>query len=353
MSDYKYHLGIDLHRRTSYWTLMDDERNILWKKNIETSKKAIEDSLKNIGIDAREIHCALEPVSGWGWYGDILEEHGVKVNLVDVYKSKLIAGTKLKNDKVDSKILAEMLRSDFLPTAYYAPKETRNLREFVRSRAFLVRLRTRIRNRIHMMLQKQGIICPWTDLFGKAGLLWLKEQKLSEGSLKELSSLLLFFKELTLHIAERDKACLQKVTMSRELKILTSIPGVGAITALTMMAEIGDYKRFSHPNKLASFAGLVASSYSSGGANRFGHITHRGSVWLRTALVESTGKVSKKWGYLHTFYSILRERKGNKIARVALARKILTLSWHLVINDEMFNPLGHRDSVKTEISHIS
>ena len=298
---------------------MDDERKILWKKNIETSKKAIEGSLQDMGIPAKEIHCAIEPVSGWGWYGDILEKKGVKVNLVDVYKSKLIAGTKLKNDKVDSKILAEMLRSDFLPTAYYAPKETRDLREFVRSRAFLVRLRTRIRNRVHMMLQKHGIICPWTDLFGKAGLRWLQDQKLGEGSLTELKSLLLFFRELTLHIVERDKACTEKVTESKELKILTSIPGVGAITALTMMAEIGDYKRFSHPNKLASFAGLVASSYSSGGTSRFGHITHRGSVWLRTALVESTGKVSKKWGYLYDFYTTLRERKGNKIARVALA----------------------------------
>lgn len=329
---------------------MDDQKNILWKRNIETSKKAIEDSLKNIGIATKEIHCAIEPVSGWGWYGDLLEEKGVKVNLVNVYKSKLIAETKLKNDKVDSRILADMLRSDFLPTAYYAPKETRDLREFVRSRAFLVRVRTRIRNRIHNMLAKHGIICPWTDLFGKAGLLWLKEQKFGEGSLKELASLLVFFRELTLHINERDKVCLQKVTVSRELKILVSIPGVGAITALTMMAEIGDYKRFSHPNKLASFAGLVSSSYSSGGIYRFGRITHRGSVWLRTALVESTGKVSKKWGYLYDFYKKLRERKGNNIARVALARKILILSWHLVMNDKLFDPVGHRDSVKTEIS---
>ena len=130
MSDYKYHLGIDLHRRTSYWTLMDNDRNILWKKNIETSKKAIEDSLKHIGIDAREIHCAIEPVSGWGWYGDILEAKGVKVNLVDVYKSKLIAGTKLKNDKVDSRILADMMRSNFLPTTYLSPKKKKKLLHF-------------------------------------------------------------------------------------------------------------------------------------------------------------------------------------------------------------------------------
>ena len=197
MNTYKYHLGIDLHRRTSYWTLMDNERNVLFKKNMPTSKDAIDQAIQSIGVAPKEIQAAIEPVSGWGWYSELLEEKGLKVNLVDVYKSKLIAGTKLKNDKVDSRILADMMRSNFLPTAYLAPKETRNLREFMRARAFLVRLRTRIRNRIHMMLQKHGIICPWTDMFGKNGLCWLKEQKLGAESIKELESLLLFFRELS------------------------------------------------------------------------------------------------------------------------------------------------------------
>ena len=175
MQKFNYHLGIDLHRRTSYWTLMDNERNILWKKNMATSEDAIDAAVRDISIAPKEIQAAIEPVSRWGWYGDQLEARGFAVRLVDVYKSKLIAGTKLKNDKVDSKILADMMRSDFLPEAYRAPKETRDMREFMRSRAFLVRLRVRIRNRIHMMLQKHGIICPWTDLFGKSGLMWLKE----------------------------------------------------------------------------------------------------------------------------------------------------------------------------------
>lgn len=353
MNTFKYHLGIDLHRRTSYWTLMDNDRNILYKKNMPTTKEAVDQAIADIRIDPKEIQSAIEPVSGWGWYSELLEEKGLKVHLVDVYKSKLIAGTKLKNDRVDSKILADMMRSDFLPTAYLAPKETRDLREFMRARAFLVRLRTRIRNRIHMMLTKHGIICPWTDMFGKSGLLWLREQKLDVVSARELGSLLVMFRELSLHIADRDKSIASDVKESREALILTSIPGIGGITALTMLAEIGDYKRFPSPEKLASFAGLVSSSYSSGGVNRFGHITRRGSVWLRTALVESTGKVSKKWGYLHAFYTKLRERKGNKIARVALARKILTLSWHLVMNNQAFDPLGHRDSVKTGTSHFS
>ena len=332
---------------------MDNERNVLYKKNMATSKEAIDQALQAIDLPTQEIQSAIEPVSGWGWYSELLQEKGLKVNLVDVYKSKLIASAKLKNDKIDSRILADMMRSDFLPTAYLAPKETRNLREFMRSRAFLVRLRTRVRNRIHAMLVKHGIICPWTDLFGKSGQIWLKEQKLEEIYQKELKSLMILFQELSLHILDRDRLCATRVKDSEEAKILGSIPGIGHITALTMLAEIGDYKRFPSPEKLASFAGLVSSSYSSGETYRFGHITHRGSVWLRTCLVESTGKVSKKWGYLYDFYVKLRERKGNKIARVALASKILKLSWHLVMNNQMFNPLGRMDSVKTGTSQLS
>src|SRR3989344_5455851 len=351
MQKFKYHLGIDLHRRTSYWTLMDDERNILWKKNMATSGNAIDAAVRDIAVDPKEIQAAIEPVSGWGWYGDELEARGFTVHLVDVYKSKLIAGTKLKNDRVDSLTLADMMRSDCLPTAYRAPETTRDLREFMRHRAFLVRLRVRIRNRIHMMLQKHGIICPWTDLFGKSGLLWLKEQQLGDVYKRELASLLGLFKELSLHVAERDRECLALAGKSKEAQTIMTIPGIGVVTSLTMLAEIGDYARFPSPEKLASFAGLVSSSHSSGEKLRFGHITHRGSVWLRTALVESTGKVSPKWGYLHDFYSHLRERKGNKIARVALARKMLVLSWHLVTKAQMLNP-RRTDSVKTEIPNF-
>ena len=126
-----------------------------------------------------------------------------------------------------------------------------------------------------------------------------------------------------------------------------SIPGIGVITSLTILAEVGDFSRFLSPDKLACYAGLVSSSYSSGERTRLGHITHRGSVWLRTALVEATATVNPKWGALHDFYARIKERKGSKVARVALARKMLTLSWHLVNSDQFYKPsVGHSDSVK-------
>jgi len=332
---------------------MDDERKVLWKKNIPTSKEAALSAIKEIGLPVADMQSAIEPVSGWGWYGEVLEEAGLKVHLVNVYKAKLISGTKLKNDKVDSKILAEMLRSDFLPTAYLAPRATRDLRAFIRGRSFLVRLRTRVRSRVHAILTKHGLLCPWTDLFGKQGLLWLKAQQLLSPHKEELLQLLAVYQELSANIDTSNRACAEALATSKEAQLLVTIPGVGPVTALMIVAEVGDFHRFPSPEKLACFAGLIPSSHSSGERDRFGHITHRGSVWLRSALVESTGKVSPKWGYLKTLYDTIKEKKGTNIARVALARKILMLSWHLVTKNQTWNAKGGGDSVKTETSHIS
>jgi transposase len=293
------------------------------------------------------VEAAIEPVSQWGWYGDCLAEKGMTVRLVDVYKTKLIAGTKLKNDKVDALALAELLRSDFLPTAYRAPEKTRDIREFMRHRAFLVRLGARIRGRVHQILWKHGIISPWSDLFGIRGQQWLGKLTLRSPYKEEREELTAMWKDLSERLALRNKTCEELTARNPKAGLLMSIPGIGIITSLTILAEVGDFSRFSSPDKLACYAGLVSSSYSSGERTRLGHITHRGSVWLRTALVEATATVNPKWGALHDFYSRIKEKKGNKVARVALARKMLTLSWHLVKTDTFYTAsVGHSDSVK-------
>jgi transposase len=347
MNNFKYHLGIDLHRKTSYWTLIDNERKVLYKRNLITSLEGIEQGLREMEISPDLVEAAIEPVSQWGWYGDALAKKGCEVRLVDVYKTKLIAGTKLKNDKVDSLALAELLRSDFLPTAYRAPEKTRDMREFMRHRAFLVRLRARIRGRVHQILWKHGFISPWSDLFGIKAQLWLNDLSLRSPYKEERGELTEMWKRLSEQISLHDRSCKEMVVRSQTAGLLSSIPGIGVITSLTILAEVGDFKRFKSPDKLACYAGLISSSYSSGENTRFSHITHRGSVWLRTALVEATATVNPKWGALYDFYSRIAEKKGSKVARVALARKMLTLCWHLVQKDQFYKTsVSHSDSVK-------
>lgn len=347
MQSFKYHLGIDLHRKTSYWTLIDEERKVLYKRNLPTTKEGIEQGIADMGIAPAQVEAAIEPVSQWGWYGDELANKGVTVRLVDVYKTKLIAGTKLKNDKVDALALAELLRSDFLPTAYRAPEKTRDMREFMRHRAFLVRLRARIRGRVHQILWKHGIISPWSDLFGIKAQQWLGKLELRSPYKEEREELTGMWKDISERLALHNRTCEELTARNTQAGLLMSIPGIGIITSLTILAEVGDFGRFPSPDKLACYAGLVSSSYSSGERTRLGHITHRGSVWLRTALVEATATVNPKWGALHDFYQRIAEKKGSKVARVALARKMLTLSWHLVKTDQFYKAnIGRSDSVK-------
>jgi transposase len=347
MHSFQYHLGIDLHRKTSYWTLIDGERKVLYKKNLPTTKEGIEQGIKEMEIAPALVEAAIEPVSQWGWYGDCLAEKGMTVRLVDVYKTKLIAGTKLKNDKVDALALAELLRSDFLPTAYRAPEKTRDMREFMRHRAFLARLRARIRGRVHQILWKHGIISPWSDLFGIKAQQWLRKLTLRSPYKEEREELTAMWRDISERLALHNRTCEEMGTRNLQAGLLMSIPGIGIITSLTILAEVGDFSRFSSPDKLACYAGLVSSSYSSGERTRLGHITHRGSVWLRTALVEATATVNPRWGVLHDFYQRISEKKGSKVARVALARKMLTLSWHLIKTDQFYKTsVGRSDSVK-------
>jgi transposase len=333
---YTHHLGIDLHKEFGYWTLMNDEKQVLFKGKVVTKEESVKKAVASLGVPPESVQCAIEPVSQWGWYSDILADQGLHVKLVDVYKSKLIAGTKLKNDKVDSRILAELLRSNFLPEAYLAPKETRELRELLRWRIFLTRIRARLKNRLTAMVFHHGLICPKADMFGKSGRVWLEEQKLSPLHSEERQSLLRVFDSITPEIDKASTFIKEKAEADETTKILMTIPGIGAFTAMVMMAEIGTFERFPSPEKLSCFAGLIASSYSSGGKLRFGRITKRGSPHLRWAMIEATNTVRPSWGHLYDFYSRIKVKKGGKVARVALARKMLSIAWILVKKKEPF-----------------
>jgi len=175
---YRYHLGIDLHKRFAYWVLLDEEKKSLWRGRVETDADAVRKALGRLGIERSETHAAIEPVTEWGWYADLLRAEGFHVRLVDTYRASITAKMRLKNDKVDAMALAELLYANYLPEAYLAPKETRDLREFMRNRIFCVRIRARTKNRIHTILARHALLCPWTDLFGTSGRAWLMEQEL-------------------------------------------------------------------------------------------------------------------------------------------------------------------------------
>lgn len=241
---------------------------------------------------------------------------------------KAIASARLKNDKVDAAILAHLLRADLLPEAWIAPQPVREQRAVLRHRAQLVRLRTLIRNRIHAVLADHG--CDrGSSNWSAPGRRWLDELPLPTASRMVVANMLETIDALQVVIDRVDAQLAETAKADPRVKALTVLPGVGRLTALTILAEVGDVNRFPSARKLASWAGLTPTVRGSDRTVRYGHISKQGDPWLRWILNEAA-PTAKRSPQFVAHYEQIAHRRGKKIATIAIARKLLTHAYHLL-----------------------
>lgn len=330
-----YTLGIDLHKKSSVWMLIDEQRTELWKENVLCHPDHITIAVKNIPVPLTEIQVAIEPVAGWRWVSKMLEDNGMDVHIAHPRKIQLIAKSTKKTDTEDARTLANLLLAGYFPEAHKSSDEIYQLRLLLRERTFIIRQRTSIKNQLHGIATTQGLheIKSGNPLFKKG-----KEDILKGNNfiLKQLHHLVEDFEK---RVAPFDERLLSILSQYPIAKLLMTFPGVGIITALTIIAEADDFTRFSSGKKLASFAGLVPRQRSSGEVVRYGSITHAGSASLRTALVETAmriraGNAPELYAFIHRLTPIC----GAKKARVALARKILCIMWKMVTTNTAYTP---------------
>jgi len=157
-------IGIDVHRRRSQIAIIDEHGELTLSRRIVNDPGTFKELLGD--PDAR--HVALKATYGWEWLADLLEEAGYDVHPAHPLRTRAIAAARVTTDAVDAPTLAHLLRTGLLPEAYIAPAELRDLRELLRHRAVLTRMRTAVKNRVHAQLARHGIRHAHTDLFGKA-----------------------------------------------------------------------------------------------------------------------------------------------------------------------------------------
>jgi transposase len=274
----------------------------------------------------------LEATGNWSYMYDVLAEGVEEVVLAHPKQVKAIAAAKIKNDRIDATTLAHLARAKLVPTSYAPPLEIRELRDLVRHRARLVKERTRHKNRIHHILARYNLHSPYSDLFGKGGRAFLEkiQDQLSATHQLLLDNYLQLVDSLGERLKPVDKALRAWAKADPRASLLTTMPGVGVYTAAVIVAEIGDVTRFPGPKQLCSFAGLVPSTRSSDGHIRHGRITKEGSPWLRWVMVLAAQKGPAASPRLADFYNRLLQRSGKKTARVALARKMLTIVYYML-----------------------
>jgi len=275
---------------------------------------------------------AFEAAFGWGWLVRLLEDYGFDPHLVHPLRCKAIASARLKNDKVDAAILAQLLRADLLPEAWIAPPAVRQLRALLRPRASLVRLGTQLRNRIHAVAADHGYdrsASYWTG----PGRGWLAELDLPAASREIVTDCLAVIDGLAPLIERIDGEVHAHAKADPRVKVLRTLPGVGEFTALVMVAEIGDINRFPSARKLAAWAGLTPTVRGSDVKVRHGHISKQGSAWLRWVMNQAAQTAKRSPDFAATYASIAK-RRGKKIATIAISRKLLTRAWHLLAEME-------------------
>ncbi len=282
-----------------------------------------------------EDHVVLESTSLTWAIAELLAQHAGKVTVSNPMRTKAIASAKVKTDKVDARVLAQLGAADFLPEVWAPDEQTRALRRRIAHRASLVKQRTRLRNQVHAVLARNLIELDVTDLFGKKGRRLLAAVELVEHERDQVDSALRLHDALDAEIERAERTLARHALDSEQVRRLMTIPGVGSITALSIVGVIGDVDRFPSPRHLVGYLGLDPRVRQSGERKaRHGHISREGQAHARGLLIEAAHSAIRTPGPLRAFHARLKDRRGSQVALCATARKLAVLCWHLLTQGE-------------------
>ncbi len=360
--------GVDVHNKFIMATILSSD-GLKLQNRFETS---LNDLLKFKGW-LKENGChkvALESTGNYWLPIYHVLEGSVNFILANAYQIKHIPGR--KTDTLDSEWIAEICLKNLISPSRIFTQDHRELRSLTRARESLIKVRTKIKNRVTHELEAACIKLSSVvaDVFGKSGrhivdgllngmdlekilesipsgrvrknkeeIRGIIQANLSPSQIFLLRSHLNMIDALTKQIKEIDAKISDQISLRNEdMKIALSMPGMGFISASTILAEIGDFRDFSSANKLAAYCGLVPSVYQSAGKLINGHITKHGSPHIRRIIIEVAHAIilTKKLSKLKKFFLRIKARRGAKIGIVALARKVLCILYHLLIRRESY-----------------
>src|SRR5512132_4306981 len=264
------------------------------------------------------------PTAGAGWWS-CWRSSGLEPHLVHPSRCTAIASARLKNDKVDARTLAQLLGADLLPEAWIAPPEICDLRALLGHRASLVRLATGLKNRVHAVGADRGITPP-LSLWATPGRGWLAALELPPTHARSSRTAAGCWTPWPGRSPAWRGEIAALAKPDPRVQALMALPGVGELTVMTLLAEIGDIGRFPTARKLCAWAGLTPQVRNSDRNLRHGHITKQGSPWVRWILQEAA-QTAKRSPLFADTYGQLARRRGTNIATVAIARRLLARSF--------------------------
>ena len=337
-------VGIDVHKKRCQVCLKDDRGRMVEELTVPNSTEGAF-QLAKLLEGYEEARIVLES-TGNLWvriYDTLNQQPGFKVVLANPNKTRIIAEAKIKNDRMDARVLADLVRADLVAESYVPSKEIREQRALLRQRRALVEDTVTIKNRIHNLLDKYDLRSDLTDIFGKQGREWLRslqlpsiERTILDVNLKQLESLEALIETLTVKIAK-------EAINQPDVKLLMGFTGIDYYSAMLLVNEIGPIDRFPSAKKLVSYAGLAPGIRQSASHTVHGRITRDGNKYIRWILIEAAQNAYRFDPKLRGFYLRVAAKRGHQKAIAAVARKMLVSIYHVLKRQEVYH--GQRDDL--------
>jgi transposase len=333
------YVGLDVHKGFTTMGLFDPATGELEHLgNVSTGRKELCQALARLPAPRTVV---LEAGRKSHWVAAMVEPCADQVWIVDPLEVRRLQGRKPKTDRRDAAALARWAAQGALTPLWRPEAKTLDLRELTRGRATVVRMETKIRNMIRSLCARHGQEPPQGDLLSEKLQAWLEQVKFDGYAGKVLEVLRGLLPVLRAAAASLQQPLEQEAQAHPQARRLMTIPGIGPVLGLTMAAEIGEIDRFASPANLRSYSGLCPRVSASGGRTHTGPLTKSGNRWLRWGAVLGAQQIANKSKVDPRLKRLLNRvafRHGRNPAKVAVARALLDLIWHLLTQEEDWRP---------------
>jgi transposase len=334
-------VGCDYHPGFQQIAFVDTETGELQERRLGHREEA-ERFYRELAARGVAVHVGMEASGHGRWFERLLAELSMELWIGDAAEIRTKRVRKQKTDRQDAQLILKLMLKDDFPRIWVPNWENRDLRQLLWHRHRMVQARTRIMNQLQAVALNEGLRCK-KRLWREAGRAQLESLALASWASRRRHDLLELLDRLNPPITELSQAIEQEVEKCPEAQRLMTHPGVGSLTALAFVLIIGRAERFGCGKQIASYLGLVPAEDSSGERRRLGHISKQGNSLLRFLLVEAaqvTVRSDPRWR--NQFFH-LAMRRGRKIAKVAMARRLavrLYWMWRRGWNYEQLEQFG-------------
>lgn len=334
-------IGVDFHKRTSSYTVLNEQGIMVAQCKLENTKANIEHFLSQW---QGQKQLAMEATYNWGLYYDAVQSYVDRFLLGHPYRMRAITDSETKCDRHDASTIARLAMIDYLPKAHAPLREARDLRSLVRFRNFLVRQRSAVRNNTQALLDRN--IWPsdrpksFKNIYCKRGITWLKSVELPSKERFILNELIATFDNISFQLKEVELYIERSACDMPEVECLRTVPGLrtSKVSLYTILFEIDTISRFAKARDLARYAGLIPSEHSSGDKHRTGRLIKRANTILRTAFIEATFSAILTDSHLKVYYRTVKARNNSSAAIIACARKLCYAIYHVLKEQRPYRP---------------